>query len=39
MTAAVESTGQAVAEAQASAERMKIECESEIEGQTRFDRF
>lgn len=32
ITAAVESTGQATAEAQAQAERIIIECESEIEG-------
>ena len=32
VTAAVESTGQAKAEAQAQAERMLIECHSEIEG-------
>lgn len=32
VTAAVESTGQAKAEAQAQAERVLIECESEIEG-------
>lgn len=31
ITAAVESTGQAKAESQAQAERMLIECESEIE--------
>ena len=32
IAAAVESTGQAKAEAQAQAERILIECESEIEG-------
>ena len=32
ITAAVESSGQATAEAQAQAERILIECESEIEG-------
>ena len=34
ITAAVESTGQAVAEAQAKRESMIIECQSEIEGKT-----
>ena len=39
VTAAVESTGQAKAEAQAQAERLIIECESEIEGKCSVDKM